>query len=345
MVTNTKNILLTFDYELFQGVRSGTVVNCMLNPTRRILELLERHHTTSIFFIDMMFLVRLREAADKFLKAKNDFELIEKQIIRMAEQGHYVFNHLHPHWLDAVYDAENNQWQLTDTSKYAFPALSEQQQIQVFESSMKLLNEILAKAKQKLPTDGFRAGGLYIQPFSVFKNHFDKHGIKYDFSVLIGATGSLENKTGSFDFSGVEKSVYPFWNDITIENKTGDYMEYALRIAYVPFRFRLLNSLFYRLYSKKKNHQRYGDGVATQNKIYFPPLGTLSSSETFSVEMLNTVKIPLYLSELRRTSYLHLLSHPKLVSGYNLEVFDTLLKKIRALGPVEFDFKKFSLPA
>jgi hypothetical protein len=344
-VAETKNVLLTFDYELFQGTRSGTVANCMLKPTDKILDVLGRHKAISIFFIDMMYVVRLHEAAGKYPKAKGDFELIEKQIIRMAEEGHYVFNHLHPHWLNALYNDGTNQWQLTDTSKYAFSSLTVQQQTGVFEASMKLLNEILAKAKRKFPADGFRAGGLYIQPFTAFKNHFDKHGIKYDFSVLVGATGSLENKSGSFDFSGIKKSIYSFWNDITIENATGEYKEYALQIAYIPFSFRLLNSVFYRTNKNKSNHQKYGDGVSTHNKINFPSLVPLGSSETFSIEMLNAIKLPVYLSELNRTRYLHVLSHPKLVSDYNIDAMDILLKKITASGTVEFDFKKFSLPA
>lgn len=344
-MAETKNVLLTFDYELFQGTRSGTVANCMLRPTDKILDVLGKHGATSIFFIDMMYVVRLHEAAAKYTKAKNDFDAIETQIIRMAEEGHYVFNHLHPHWLDAIYKEETNQWQLTDTSKYAFSSLAEQQQTQVFEASMKLLNEILAKAKRKLLADGFRAGGLYIQPFTAFKPHFDKHGIKYDFSVLLGATGSLENKSGSFDFTGIKKVIYPFWNDIAIENANGEYKEYALRIAYIPFSFRLLNSVFYRLNKNKPNHQKYGDGVSTHNKINFPSLVPLGSSETFSVEILNAVKLPVYLSELKHTNYLHILSHPKLVSDYNIGAMDSLLKKVNASGKVEFDFKKFSLPA
>ena len=290
-------------------------------------------------------MVRLREAAQiNIRRREQDFEKIEQQIIRMAEDGHYVFNHLHPHWLDAVYSEQTNDWKLTDTSRYAFASLADSDRKIVFDSTMNLLNTILNKAAKRQPADGFRAGGLYIQPFSAFKNYFEEHGIKYDFSVLTGATGSLENMSGRFDFSAIKKSIYSFSNDIIVEDAAGNFREYALRIAYIPFSFRTLNSLFYRLNSKKKEHQRFGDGVSTQNKIYFPPLGMLSSSETFSVEMLNTIKLPVYLLEPRRTNYLHLLSHPKLVSNYSLQVFDTLLKKVIVSDAVEFDFKKFSFP-
>ena len=87
----------------------------------------------------------------------------------------------------------------------------------------------------------------------------------------------------------------------------------------------------------------HGDGISTSNKIYSTAKNKFSSTETFSVEMLNEIKLPLYLKEAKQNNYLHLLSHPKLVSDYNLQQFDNLLKKLIALGNTEFDFKKFEL--
>ena len=86
-----KKILITFDCELFLGKRSGSVPNCMLLPTTKILWLLKKHKITAIFFVDMLYLCRLKEEAEKHTQAKGDFENIQTQIIEMAEQGHYVF--------------------------------------------------------------------------------------------------------------------------------------------------------------------------------------------------------------------------------------------------------------
>jgi len=338
-----KNVLITFDCELFQGVRSGTVENCMLIPTEKILKILSRHKTNAVFFIDMLYLCRLKEISATYPKAKSDFEKIEQQLVEIAEQGHYVFNHLHPHWIDAVYDAEINQWHLNDTSKYAFESLSEREQGYVFEISMKLLNDILSKAKRHAAADGYRAGGLYIQPFASFKNYFDKYNILYEFSVLKNATGKLDAGNIRFDFSGIGKNIYRFSNDITLEDKNGAYVQYAMDFVAIPLLTRLQNSLFYRLNSKKKNHQIHGDGISTSNKIHCTKKGGFVSTETFSVEMLNEVKLPLYIKKVEQENYLHLLSHPKLVSDYNLKVFDKLLKKLTTKSNIEFDFKNFEI--
>ncbi len=338
-----KKILVTFDCELFLGKRSGSVANCMFLPTVKVLDLLKRHKVTAIFFVDMLYLCRLKEAAGKFSKAKNDFDLIERQLIEMAEQGHYVFNHLHPHWLDAIYDETKNEWLLADASKYAFESLTETERENVFETTMKLLNEILNKASRKFTPNGYRAGGLYIQPFTSFKKYFEKHGIENDFSILINAIGESYSGAGNFNFSGIEKNIYSFNDEVDIEEKNGTFKEYAMRFVEIPIASRLLNSVFYRLYSKNKNHQRHGDGISTSNKIYSSTKKRFASTETFAVEMLNEIKLPLYLKEAERNNYLHLLSHPKLVSDYNLHVFDKLLGKLKAMKNVEFNFKKFDL--
>ncbi len=336
-----QGILLTFDYELFQGKRSGSVENCMIRPTDKILALLAKHKAKSVFFIDMMYLCRLKEMAAKYETAKKDFNRVEAQLIDIANQGHYVFNHLHPHWLDAEYNAEANEWTLLNDSKYAFDSLSEQERDYVFDTTMALLNEILSKAKTKQKPDGYRAGGLYIQPFPIFKKHFDKHGITSEFSVLMNATGKLSNGHSSFDFSGVRKSIYNFGNEVATEDAQGQYTEYAMPLIDIPFHYKVMNSLFFRLFASSANHKRYGDGLSTANTIRPAANGRASSNETFSVEMLNQVKLPLYIKAANETNYLPLLSHPKLVSDYNLKMFDELLYKLRKGDNVEFDFKKF----
>jgi len=338
---STKNVLLTFDYELFQGKKSGTVENCLLIPTAKIIDCLKRKKAVAIFFVDMMYLYSLKDAAKLHAKAERDYRLIERQIIDIANNGHYVFNHLHPHWLDATYNPIDNNWELIDTSKYSFESLTESQREFVFDASMSLLMQILDKAERRESPDGYRAGGLYIQPFLTFDRYFQMYGLKYDFSVLIDAEGELENKSGRFNFSCVDKNIYTFSTDVTKVDLNGPYIEYAMRFVKIPIIHRLLNSAFFRLFSRGKYHQRFGDGLSTSNKIKSTTLKAFTSTEVFSVEMLNDIKLPLYLRELNRNNYLHLISHPKLVSKYNLQVFEKLLEQINLLHNVEYDFKKF----
>ena len=45
----SKQVLFTFDYELFLGHRSGSVENCMILPTKKLLEVLKKYRAKVLF--------------------------------------------------------------------------------------------------------------------------------------------------------------------------------------------------------------------------------------------------------------------------------------------------------
>ena len=153
---------------------------------------------------------------------------------------------------------------------------------------MSLLNEILMKSSQHLPADGYRAGGLFIQPFSSFKKHFEKHGIIHEFSILKNAKGLLEKGEVSFNNEGVKKNIYRFSENVTEEDGAGIYTEYTLEFVQMPIVTRLLNSIFYRVFKRKANHKKYGDGIPTANKMSSVGGSKFTSTETFSLQKIHT---------------------------------------------------------
>jgi peptidoglycan/xylan/chitin deacetylase (PgdA/CDA1 family) len=338
-----KNILLTFDYELFQGHRSGSVRNCLISPTARLLSVLDQYGAKSIFFVDMLYIHCLKGIAEQYPEAKADLDLIKRQIVELANRGHYVYNHLHPHWLDAKYIPGENQWDLSNTSKYSFLALTEEERSFVFEKTMTLLRDILKESRNQSEPEGFRAGGLYIQPFSIFKPYFEKYGIKYDFSVLIGVKGQLDDQSNEFDFSVVKDNSYRFTNEVEDESGNGEFAEFALRPLTMPFIIRVWNGLLHRVFLLRNDYRKYGDGLAFRNRVFRSQWIPGASVETFSVELLNELKLPLYIAEAENSDYLHLLSHPKLISEYNLRMFDNFLNRVTSSDDVVFDFAEFNL--
>ena len=92
------------------------------------------------------------------------------QIQKIIAEGHYVFPHIHPHWLDAVPHQQKGQWSLTDYSKYRFHNISKQQQEELFDKSVKLLYEIILPVSPTYKINAYRAGGWSIQPFSDFRS-------------------------------------------------------------------------------------------------------------------------------------------------------------------------------
>lgn len=337
-----KNILFTFDYELFLGKRSGSVDKCLILPTEKILDILNRYNMKCIFFIDTLYLIRLKEKSKEFNVAKDDEKKIHCQIQHIIKLGHYVFLHIHPHWLDAQYLQEINQWELEDFSNYRLSNIPVIEREKLFSKSVNLLNEILIPINKNYFCCGFRAGGWCIQPFEDFKPLFEKFNIKYDFSVIPG----FAKKTTAqfFDFSRIPyKKIYCFEDDISTEVPAGQFTEFTISAIHISLFRKFLNKLVLKILSE----QSYGDGHAVfpeklENKP-ITPSNTLRKPEWVSIEELTWAKLPLYLNFIKQNDYMQFISHPKMLMPHNLSTFEKFLAEVFSKYEIETDFRKFSL--
>jgi hypothetical protein len=57
------NTFFTFDFELFLGSDSGSIEDCLVPQTIRILNLFENYKAVGLFFIDSSYLLKLTERA------------------------------------------------------------------------------------------------------------------------------------------------------------------------------------------------------------------------------------------------------------------------------------------
>ena len=324
-----KNIILSFDYELFLGPNSGTVTNCLIKPTDQLLRVLKKHSAKAIFFIDTAFMLKLYKLKSKYLNLEKDYERIKNQISKIHSDGHYLYHHLHPHWEDAVYSEEHNTWNLSNHKNYRFHDCEDFKQNELFEFSSNFLMSI---TKNNPPNQGFRAGGLQILPFEAFISYFNKYKICYDFSCV--RTNSVE-------------TYYKFSKTPKTKTNNGLFKEFLITTIEIRYLNKVLNSLIYRLNSL--GDKIMGDGIG---KHYIPyndiskssvnKLKSLISMQMIhSLEILNPITNKIVINQLKTQDYMHFLSHPKLLSKYTISQFDFLLQKISMLFEVEFDFKKF----
>lgn len=339
-----RNILFTFDYELFLGARSGTPEKCILQPTNTLLQLFSKHKIkNAVFFVDTTYLLRLTHpiaigsSNDIF---KTQFEQIKTQIQKIISEGHYVFPHIHPHWLDAVLHNEKGQWSLTDYSKYRFHNINKQLQEELFDRSVKLLYDIILPVNSDYKINAYRAGGWSIQPFRDFKPLFDKHNIEHEFSVL----PEFKNLSDAqyFDFSNVksELNTYRFSEEVNIIDEKGKYKEYVISTISLNKKQALLNKLWLK-YLWKTGNRSCGDGssVSIKDEIVRDSKED-NKTEMVSVELLNTVKMPVYKKYISEHNYMHFISHPKMLSQHNLKCFDDLLSHLNERYELNTDFLK-----
>ena len=52
--------LLTFDYEVYFGARTGSVERCLLDPTDALARVAAKHAAPLVFFVDAGYLLALR---------------------------------------------------------------------------------------------------------------------------------------------------------------------------------------------------------------------------------------------------------------------------------------------
>ena len=53
------NIFFTFDYELFFGIKSGSVINSIIRPTKMILDSFEKYNSKATFFVDYLMILKI----------------------------------------------------------------------------------------------------------------------------------------------------------------------------------------------------------------------------------------------------------------------------------------------
>ncbi len=342
-----RNLLLTYDYELFLGSRSGSVDACLIRPTSRLLKIMEEASVKAVFFVDSVYLMRLKAQASTSRACENDFLRISAQIQKMIGMGHDVYPHIHPHWLDAVYLPEKNEWNLENTARYRFCNISREDQEAVFSGSFALLQEIINKVNPAYKIEAHRAGGWSVQPFGDFLPLFRKFGFRYDFSVLDKAY--MFTKAQYFDFSAIpNKNMYRFTEDPTTEQVDGEFLEIVNSTVPVHPLVRFLDRLLLKILYKVAHDHSYGRGIGQiaekiDNVLPLSDKGFDMKSNNYQyicIEQMSFIKMRGYLNFLKKHDYMHFVSHPKMITHHNLITFRRFLKKINRVHTLETDFKK-----
>jgi len=343
-----KTILFTFDYELFLGERSGNVLESVINPTQDIINTLEEFNIKAIFFVDTTWLIKLQELSELYPACKNELQLISSQIINIVKSGHDVFPHLHPHWMDAVYNQEKDEFNLNNISKYRINQLSNNEREKLFDDSISILKKIIHPDLPSYEIIGFRAGGWSIQPFEDFKSSFQKHAIQYDFSVM--PLVYQYTNAQQFDFStSVRKSIYRFSDKVEQEDDNGEFIEITSDIIYIENWRKLIDKFYLKFLYKVFRDSTHLKGIGVQSKEdksnALSPFGinlTTSNYERVSIELLTRTKLWNYKKLIRNNEFVQFVSHPKIITRHNIKMLKCLLKSVSKHYDIKSDFRYFS---
>lgn len=301
---NKKQMILTFDYEVFLGKDSGNIDNSLLKPTDRILKIFKENNAKGLFFVDATFLWEMKK------EKSSCYEKVKEQLHEILDSGSDIGLHIHPHWLDARAIGEC-KWTFEKYDKYRLHNLSEVEKKEVIFNSSTVLNEIVHEYDPAYKIEAFRAGGWCIQPFKDIKNELKNVGIKYDFSVLPGMKQDKRPRQ-YYDYINYPKNkiFWKFDDDILREVENGCFTE-------IPVTMYKMN-LYDWMKNKKliKNHKIMGDGRGGAKPMpLFEKLLKVrwNMSKKLSSDRMSFILFKKYLDK-NKNDLIVYVAHPKLFS-------------------------------
>lgn len=308
-----KDVLLTFDYELF-FVDSGSIDDCLIRPVNDILEYLKKYNYRATFFVDTVYLNRL-QCVDY-----EGFNRIKLQLEQIVKEGNRIELHLHPHWIDAVYDNSISSWHFPTYEHYMLSSLTNEQIDKLFREGISLLNDVARCVNPNYTVMAFRAGGWCIEPFSKIRPFFEKYGLVVDTSVAKDVT--VKNGIHSVDFtSAPNASHYRFSSSSIIEESKGTFFEFPISTNYISY-MRLLYNAFNKKKLDKDVIRIYGNGkgITTNScgnsyfRMLFFFIAKKNRLRMFSLDgtIIPNQLIKLFDNDERRL--ITLISHPKSIT-------------------------------
>lgn len=234
-----KNIILSFDYELFFGEDSGTILKSIIIPTNLLLDTLENNGLRGNFFVDCCMFWALEGLEDDI--ARDDLAHLKDQLRDIIRRGHRIELHLHPHWIDAQYLGDG-RWDFSNFLHYSLSSFSEEEVTNYIVNGANYLNEIAREVQKDYAICAFRAGGWAIQPFANLKRGFKLAHIRIDSSVASGAYG--KNQYSFFDFTNAPKlSHWHFCNDVCKPDNNAPFLEVPITSFHRGFFYRVIDGI------------------------------------------------------------------------------------------------------
>lgn len=340
-----RETILTIDYELFLGSKTGTVKDCMIEPTEKLASILEKNFSKMTIFWDILHYYRLLELEKKFSELGKDRELIKGQILNLASRGHDIQLHLHPHWLDAVY--ENGNWEF-DYKRFKLHNLLDENNpddintiIGCVSFSKGILENLIREVNPDYKVNSFRAGGYLVEPFVTIKEALLINEIEIDSSVCPDSYNN--NSVFSFDFRSYPNNAkYNFESSPKDIEENGRFVEIPITTVKIP----ALINFFFKILKKIKypdlEIERKGSGTGEYSKLKvtksYNKLFSLTHSKISQLTTDSNFKERLDYIVSKVSDYSTMIIHPKLLNSHTFQILENYVStnKLRFISIQDF---------
>jgi hypothetical protein len=235
-------LILSLDYEIF-GNGAGDVMQDIIQPTNRILNICDKHNAKMTIFFDIGEYWAFEKYDNQLQKdlGYSPYKQMKEQAIDAIHRGHDIQLHLHPQWIGAEYENSkwklcNSYWRLADLPD----GLGNIDRITSITGALytgkKTLENMIKPVKADYECSCFRAGGFYNQPSQNIISAMKKIGLRADSSVV---KGYKINTPFEVDYSHVRIDKEVWWTtdtEFTREGITGqNILELSINSNMEPY--------------------------------------------------------------------------------------------------------------
>ena len=235
-------VVLSLDYEVF-GNGAGDVMRDVVAPTRRLLNICERHGAKMTIMFEVGEYWAFERHDDRLRQdlGYSPCGVMRAQMIEATGRGHDVQLHLHPQWIGAEYEKgiwqlHHCHWRLADLPD----GLGSEELVTSITGALyrgkRTLEELIKPMKADYECVCFRAGGFCAQPSRYIISAMKRVGLRADSSVVQGF-----RRTGpcAVDYSRVETGKAAWWTtdtELTEEGTPGEnVMELSVSARMEPY--------------------------------------------------------------------------------------------------------------
>ena len=309
------NLLLSYDYEIFFKDNISTCIESLIQPTYKILEIMNSHKVNSTFFIDAGYLLSM-DRYKSINRIEKELNETIGQINAIERCGHEIGFHVHSHWEDTKWIDDN--WKF-DMKRFKLSDFHMNDAQKIFTKYYNHLNSLT-----KTDIKSFRAGGWCIEPFENIRQSMINCGITIDSTVYNG--GKRKSETHYYDFTKYpKKDVWNFSIHPGIENEAGYFKEISIssmQIDALSYWKMTLMKIRDKMFATSN-----GNGIS-------PPIKEIASNLFRSSKIpvsADSVKSEFLINEFIRKEkeggeYFSVISHPKNMDKHSMKTLDQFIK-------------------
>lgn len=313
-------VYLTFDYELFFGVHSGTASSCIIEPTNRLLEIAAKHGIYLNFFIDSGYLLALEKYSIRYPSVDYEKKTVYAQINQLVKAGHDCQLHIHPHWEDSYFDGK--VW-VMKTDRYRLDHFSDEQIIDI----VTRYHAITQQVANKKPI-AYRAGGWCLPNWDKLNKTFKKLGVWIESTVY--ENGCIEEGQIKFDFRNAPAlDQWMFEEDPLVESPFGYFLE--LPISSVKLSPLFFWNLYVRGRLNRSLHKGMGDGIPMAQKSTKKKVLTAYSQQALSCDgyYASLLEKEFHVRSSKKEDTMVIIGHPKAQSAFSLATLDEFILNVK----------------